>query len=45
MPGPVFARGERVDLHIVETEGVPFLQRLVDPPDINNCLLLFIYWF
>jgi RimJ/RimL family protein N-acetyltransferase len=38
MPGPVFLRGERVDLHTVEADDVPFLQRLVNDPEVRETL-------
>jgi len=38
MPGPVFLRGERVDLHTVESDDVAFLQRLVNDPDVRETL-------
>jgi RimJ/RimL family protein N-acetyltransferase len=38
MPGPVFLRGERVDLHTVESADVGFLQRLVNDPEIRETL-------
>lgn len=34
MPGPVFIRGESVDLHVVDEEDLPFLQTLVNDPDV-----------
>ena len=38
MPGPVFLRGETVDLHTVEVEDLPFLQRLVNDPRVRETL-------
>jgi RimJ/RimL family protein N-acetyltransferase len=38
MPGPVFLRGDRVDLHTVEADDVPFLQRLVNDPRVRETL-------
>ena len=30
MPGPAFLRGERVDLHVIEEDDLPFLYRLIN---------------
>jgi RimJ/RimL family protein N-acetyltransferase len=38
MPGPVFLRGDVVDLHTVEESDLPFLQRLVNDPRIRGTL-------
>jgi RimJ/RimL family protein N-acetyltransferase len=38
MPGPVFLRGDDVTLHPVEEEDLPFLQRLVNHPDVRRDL-------
>ena len=40
MPGPVFLRGDRVDLHVIEEEDVPFLQRLLDDPRVWRSLFV-----
>ena len=34
MPGPVFLRGDSIDLHVVDEADLPFLQRLVNDPDV-----------
>lgn len=34
MPGPVFLRGDRVDLHPIEEADLPFLSELVNDPDV-----------
>lgn len=34
MPGPVFLRGDDVDLHTVEREDLTFLQRVIDDPRV-----------
>ena len=34
MPGPVFIRGEQVDLHPVDEEDLPFLQRIINDPEV-----------
>jgi RimJ/RimL family protein N-acetyltransferase len=36
MPGPAFVRGDRVGLHTVEREDLPFLQRLRNDPEIRH---------
>jgi RimJ/RimL family protein N-acetyltransferase len=38
MPGPVFLRGDRVDLHVIEEEDLPFLQRLINDPRVWRSL-------
>jgi len=38
MPGPVFASGDRVALHTVEEEDLPFLQRWRNHPDVRTPL-------
>jgi RimJ/RimL family protein N-acetyltransferase len=38
MPGPVFLRGDRVDLHVIEEEDLPFLQRLINDPRVWGSL-------
>ena len=38
MSTPVFIRGERVDLRPVEASHVPFLQRLVNDPNVRETL-------
>mgnify|MGYP006280965375 CR=1 FL=1 len=35
MPGPVFARGETVELRTIEPEDVEFLQRIVNDPAVR----------
>lgn len=34
MPGPVFLRGDLVDLHVIDEADLPFLQRLVNDPSV-----------
>lgn len=34
MPGPVFLRGEDMSLRVVEEEDLPFLQRVINDPDV-----------
>ncbi|MEF8840709.1 MAG: hypothetical protein V5A62_03665 [Haloarculaceae archaeon] len=34
MPGPVFPRGDRVDLHPIEEADLPFLVELMNDPDV-----------
>ncbi|WP_224449994.1 GNAT family N-acetyltransferase [Haloprofundus salilacus] len=38
MPGPIFLRGERVELRTVEKGDVDFLQRLVNDPEVWSTL-------
>jgi hypothetical protein len=38
MPGPVFLRGETVELHTVETADLGYLQRLVNDPWVRETL-------
>lgn len=38
MPGPAFLHDDRVDLHVIEEEDLPFLQRLVDDPRVWRSL-------
>ena len=38
MPGPVFLRGDRVDLHVIEEADLPFLQRLINDPRVWRSL-------
>lgn len=38
MPGPPFILGDRVDLHTVEAEDLPFLQANVNHPDVRRYL-------
>ena len=39
MPGPVFLRGDRVDLHVIEEEeDLPFLHRLINDPRVWRSL-------
>ena len=38
MPGPVFLRGDRVDLHVIKEADLPFLQRLVNDPRVWRSL-------
>ncbi|WP_255151576.1 GNAT family N-acetyltransferase [Halorarius halobius] len=35
MPGPVFIEGETVDLHPIEVDDAPFLERLVNDPAVR----------
>ena len=34
MPGPAYLRGERVDLHVVEEDDLPFLYEVVNDPRV-----------
>jgi RimJ/RimL family protein N-acetyltransferase len=34
MPGPVFLRGDRIDLHPIEEEDLPFLAEQMNDPDV-----------
>lgn len=34
MPGPPFLRGEAVQLHVIEEEDLPFLQRIINDPGV-----------
>lgn len=36
MPGPAFIEGDRVGLHTVEREDLPFLERLRNDPDVRH---------
>ena len=36
MPGPVFRRGERIELRTIEPEDAEFLQRLVNDPRVRS---------
>jgi RimJ/RimL family protein N-acetyltransferase len=38
MPGPIFLHGERVTLHTIEEEDVPFVHRLVNDPAVRRRL-------
>lgn len=38
MPGPVFLAGETVDLHPIETDDIPFVQRLINDPQVRTNL-------
>ncbi len=38
MPGPAFLHGDRIDLHVIEEEDLPFLQRLIDDPRVWRSL-------
>lgn len=38
MPGPAFLRGDTVDLHVVEESDLPFLQRLINDPEVWGSL-------
>ena len=38
MPGPVFLRGSTIDLHPIDEEDLPFLQRLINEPAVWNSL-------
>lgn len=38
MPGPVFLPGETVDLHPIETDDIPFVQRLVNDQRVRTNL-------
>ena len=38
MPGPAFLRGERVDLHVIDEDDLPFLQRLINDPRVWRSL-------
>lgn len=38
MPGPVFMRGDAVDLHTVEADDLPFLHRLINDPRVWRSL-------
>ena len=40
MPGPVFLRGDRIDLHVIEEADLPFLQRLLDDPRVWRSLFV-----
>lgn len=41
MPGPVFLRGETVDLHPIEEEDLPFAQRLVNDERVRRTLAVY----
>lgn len=38
MPGPRFLEGDRVDLHTVEEEDIPFLQEMINDPAVRRYL-------
>jgi RimJ/RimL family protein N-acetyltransferase len=38
MPGPVFLRGERVELRTVEKDDIEFVQRLINDPEVWSTL-------
>lgn len=41
MPGPIFVRGDSVDLHTIEKDDVEFVQRNVNDPDVWGTLGLY----
>lgn len=40
MPGPPFLHGDRIDLHTMEEEDIPFLQETINQPDVRHYLHL-----
>ncbi|MFB6133907.1 MAG: GNAT family N-acetyltransferase [Halanaeroarchaeum sp.] len=38
MPGPTFLEGDRVDLHTIESEDIPFLQEMINDPEVRRYL-------
>lgn len=38
MPGPVFIRGDHVDLHVIEEEDLPFVHRVINDPGVWGAL-------
>lgn len=38
MPGPVYLRGDTVDLHVIEEDDLEHLQRLINDPDVWGSL-------